>query len=103
MRMAERKGFEPSRQLSTAYSLSRGAPSTTRPPLHAPADIRAGRKRGNLFPRGMLKESDPAASGVVVLCEDAHSRTRNGRQRIIFQKRREVIETEADLLIEVVL
>ena len=32
-RMAERKGFEPSRQLYTAYSLSRGAPSTTRPPL----------------------------------------------------------------------
>ena len=30
--MAERKGFEPSRQLP-AYTLSRGAPSTTRPPL----------------------------------------------------------------------
>src|SRR5690606_899359 len=31
--LAERKGFEPSRQLLTVYSLSRGAPSTTRPPL----------------------------------------------------------------------
>ncbi len=30
--MAERKGFEPSRRLPV-YSLSRGAPSTTRPPL----------------------------------------------------------------------
>ena len=31
--MADRKGFEPSRRLQTAYSLSRGAPSTTRPPV----------------------------------------------------------------------
>ena len=31
--VAERKGFEPSRRLQTAYSLSRGAPSTARPPL----------------------------------------------------------------------
>ena len=33
--MAERKGFEPSRQLP-AYALSRGAPSATRPPLRGP-------------------------------------------------------------------
>ncbi len=32
-KLAERKGFEPSRRFP-AYSLSRGAPSTTRPPLH---------------------------------------------------------------------
>ena len=32
-KMADRKGFEPSRRLP-AYSLSRGAPSTTRPPVH---------------------------------------------------------------------
>ena len=32
--LAERKGFEPSIP-SPVYSLSRGAPSTTRPPLHA--------------------------------------------------------------------
>ena len=31
--MAERKGFEPSRDFLGPYSLSRGAPSTTRPPL----------------------------------------------------------------------
>ena len=31
--MAERKGFEPSRRLP-AYTLSKRAPSTTRPPLH---------------------------------------------------------------------
>ena len=31
--MAERKGFEPSKRFPV-YSLSRGAPSTTRPPLH---------------------------------------------------------------------
>ena len=32
--LAERMGFEPTRRLNTVYSLSRGAPSTTRPPLH---------------------------------------------------------------------
>ena len=31
--LAERMGFEPTRRLNTVYSLSRGAPSTTRPPL----------------------------------------------------------------------
>ena len=33
VKMAERKGFEPSIRLLTVYSLSRRAPSTTRPPL----------------------------------------------------------------------
>ena len=32
--LAEREGFEPSMELLTPYSLSRGAPSATRPPLH---------------------------------------------------------------------
>ena len=32
--MAAREGFEPSMQLLTAYSLSRGAPSASRPPHH---------------------------------------------------------------------
>ncbi len=31
--LAEREGFEPSRRLNAPYSLSRRAPSTTRPPL----------------------------------------------------------------------
>ena len=31
--MAEKEGFEPSIGLQTLYSLSRGAPSATRPPL----------------------------------------------------------------------
>ena len=31
--LAERKGFEPSRRLNTICALSRGVPSTTRPPL----------------------------------------------------------------------
>jgi hypothetical protein len=31
--MAEKKGFEPSRQFLTICALSRGVPSTTRPPL----------------------------------------------------------------------
>ncbi len=31
--LAEREGFEPSRELQTPYSLSRRAPSTARPPL----------------------------------------------------------------------
>ena len=31
--LAEREGFEPSRELQTPYSLSRRAPSTSRPPL----------------------------------------------------------------------
>ena len=33
--MAEREGFEPSIRLLTLYSLSRGAPSTTRPSLRS--------------------------------------------------------------------
>ena len=33
--VAEREGFEPSRRYPV-YTLSRRAPSTTRPPLHAP-------------------------------------------------------------------
>ena len=36
MQMAVRRGFEPRMQLLTAYSLSRGAPSASRPPHHAP-------------------------------------------------------------------
>ncbi len=31
--MAEKEGFEPSIGLQTLYSLSRGAPSASRPPL----------------------------------------------------------------------
>lgn len=31
--MAEKKGFEPSRRFNTICALSRGVPSTTRPPL----------------------------------------------------------------------
>ena len=34
MQMAVRRGFEPRMQLLTAYSLSRGAPSASRPPHH---------------------------------------------------------------------
>ena len=34
--LAEREGFEPSISLLSLYSLSRGAPSTTRPPLRYP-------------------------------------------------------------------
>ena len=36
-KMAVREGFEPSMQLLTAYSLSRGAPSASRPPHHVTA------------------------------------------------------------------
>ena len=32
-KLAERVGFEPTMELSTPYSLSRGAPSAARPPL----------------------------------------------------------------------
>ena len=35
--MAEREGFEPSIELLIPYSLSRGAPSTTRPSLRGAA------------------------------------------------------------------
>ncbi len=35
-KMAVRGGFEPPMQLLTAYSLSRGAPSASRPPHHTP-------------------------------------------------------------------
>ena len=36
LKMAVRRGFEPRMQLLTAYSLSRGAPSASRPPHHTP-------------------------------------------------------------------
>ena len=36
MQMAVRRGFEPRMQLLTAYSLSRGAPSASRPPHQTP-------------------------------------------------------------------
>ncbi len=36
MQMAVRRGFEPRMQLLTTYSLSRGAPSASRPPHHTP-------------------------------------------------------------------
>jgi hypothetical protein len=42
---AEREGFEPSRGLNTPYSLSRRAPSTSRPPLLVTAVGAAGRRR----------------------------------------------------------
>ncbi len=32
--VADWEGFEPSKGLQTPYSLSRGAPSATRPPIH---------------------------------------------------------------------
>ena len=35
-KMAVRRGFEPRMQFLTAYSLSRGAPSASRPPHHTP-------------------------------------------------------------------
>ncbi|CDG98113.1 conserved hypothetical protein [Xenorhabdus bovienii str. puntauvense] len=35
LKMAVREGFEPSMQLLTTYSLSRGAPSASRPPHHS--------------------------------------------------------------------
>ncbi len=34
IKMAVREGFKPSMQLLTTYSLSRGAPSVSRPPHH---------------------------------------------------------------------
>jgi hypothetical protein len=40
--MAERKGFEPSRQFITICALSRGVPSTTRPPLRQGVDSGRG-------------------------------------------------------------
>ena len=33
-RVADREGFEPSERLSTVHTLSRRAPSATRPPVH---------------------------------------------------------------------
>ena len=45
-RSAEREGFEPSREQSAPYSLSRRVPSATRPPLREmPADVKPGGRR----------------------------------------------------------
>ena len=54
-KLAERVGFEPTMELSTPYSLSRGAPSAARPPLlnnhHSTADAHRAQTR-ILAPRG---------------------------------------------------
>ncbi len=46
--LAEREGFEPSMELLTPYSLSRGAPSAARPSLHVPCASSTGRYRYRL-------------------------------------------------------
>ena len=43
-KMAVRRGFEPRMQLLTAYSLSRGAPSASRPPHHTTRLLRVLRR-----------------------------------------------------------
>ena len=59
--LAEREGFEPSKGLNTPYSLSRRAPSTTRPPLPVPACARALTGRRILTPnRGQGRSDSPA-------------------------------------------
>ena len=66
--MAVREGFEPSMRLQTAYSLSRGAPSASRPPHHlAEAHITIyqkyvkhflGKNHKNLSKRRQFNQSD---------------------------------------------
>ena len=43
IKMAEREGFEPSMELLTPYSLSRGAPSASRPSLHIASNYKTGK------------------------------------------------------------
>ena len=59
--LAEREGFEPSKGLNTPYSLSRRAPSTTRPPLPVPACARALTGRRILTPNRRQGRSDSPA------------------------------------------
>ena len=64
--MAEREGFEPSKRLYTPYSLSRRAPSTTRPPLHdsvVPPHASTVGARRHLV-RACTLEIDATAEGV---------------------------------------
>ncbi len=66
--MAVREGFEPSMRLQTTYSLSRGAPSASRPPHHlAEAHITIyqkyvkhflGKNRKRLSKRRLFNQSD---------------------------------------------
>src|SRR6056297_418762 len=67
--VAETKGFEPSRRFP-AYSLSRGAPSTTRPRLrrrsYRPAH---GRHKGKVGPGGLLRGGERFHQGG----HDAHA------------------------------
>ncbi len=66
--MAVREGFEPSMRLQTAYSLSRGAPSASRPPHRlAEAHITIyrkyvkhflGKSSKNLAKRWLFNQSD---------------------------------------------
>ena len=55
LKVAERMGFEPTRQLITICALSRGVPSTTRPPLRQEADTgECGWKARALSPAGAI-------------------------------------------------
>ena len=68
--MAERKGFEPSRQFITVCALSRGVPSTTRPPLRPGPDRDKSRVgQGGLCDWGKKgREAGPEGRGNRSVC-----------------------------------
>ncbi len=53
--LAEREGFEPSMELLTPYSLSRGAPSATRPPLQLAKYYQVYKHKKSPLMKGLLK------------------------------------------------
>ena len=75
--MAERKGFEPLRRLP-AYTLSRRAPSTTRPSLRAEAG--AGCRRREALPREAAEGAEhPSKGGRTILIARSPARAEAGR------------------------
>ena len=62
--LAESEGFEPSMQFLTAYSLSRGAPSTTRPALRTAPNVTSslGAGQTSLFRRRLARDRRPCAT-----------------------------------------
>ena len=66
--LAERKGFEPSRSFHL-YALSRGAPSTTRPPLRAAPLARDNKSIKRFLQNASVLSNESASPVRITLCQ----------------------------------
>ena len=89
-KMAVRRGFEPRMQLLTAYSLSRGAPSASRPPHHTTPlssassnSLRASRRCvAHILLSGTYK-SNNFSSAFIVCTFHAQLVCKNGKKSVL--------------------